>query len=46
MNDWESDFDLSLFPQLAPYVTDYFPESFETVGEYVRHFYGLYKSLG
>ena len=24
--------------QLAPYVTDYFPESFETVGEYVCHF--------
>ena len=26
--------------QLAPYVTDYFPESFETVGEYVCHFRG------
>ena len=25
--------------QLAPYVTDYFPESFETVGEYVCHLY-------
>ena len=25
--------------QLAPYVTDYFPESFETVGEYVCHFW-------
>ena len=26
-----------LYMQLAPYVTDYFPESFETVGEYVCH---------
>lgn len=25
------------FPQLAPYAASYFPESFETVGEYVSH---------